>query len=163
MRLLLLVGLLVLLAGCGESSERDSAPADPPVAPPATPKPTLGGLEDGPPAAWLETEQGSVWLGYSTYCWGTICADFVAPSCGDTEHTPEIAVRRGETMTAHLGFEPTELGLSFPQASGPGVAGPEELEPTRTPSWRADREGAFALFARGRGGDASYVGCIRFE
>jgi hypothetical protein len=35
---------------------------------------------------------------------------------------------------------------------------------SRTPSWRAEREGAFFLFARAeRGGDASNVACIKFS
>jgi hypothetical protein len=170
MRSLALIGVVVLLSACGGSMQPDdtsgnpstSQPASEP-APPATPKPTLGSMSDGPPAAWLETESGSFWLGYSSYCWGTVCADFIGPSCDDAKHTPKIALRRGELVTAHLEFEPTELGLSYFAGTGGPVDSQEKLEPSRMPSWRAERDGPFSLFTRVQGGDASYVACATFK
>lgn len=148
----------VAIAACGAdepSATRSGGEANaaPSAAPPKTPTPT------GPPPAWLETERGSFWLGYSTFCWGGTCADYIAPSC-DERHVPGITVREGEQVTAHLGFEPREVTLtSFP------AHGQRKLEASRTPSWRVDREGAFSLFTGPEegGGDASYVGCLRFE
>ncbi len=162
MRTLLLVGVVVLLAACGGSARPDSQPASEPDAP-ATPKPTLGTLTNGPPAAWVETEGGSFWLGYSSYCWRTVCADFVGPTCDDPKHTPKIVLRRDELVTAHLEFEPNEVGLSYFSATGGTVERQEKLEPSRTPSWRAERDGAFSLFTRVQSGDASYVGCAQFK
>jgi hypothetical protein len=120
------------------------------------PKPTLSGLSDGPPPAWLETQDGSFWLGYSSYCWGTGCADFIAPSCEDTKHTPTIGLTRGETVTAHLDFEPTELDLSYL------AGGQKKLAPSSTPSWQVERDGPFSLFTRTKAGDATYVACVEF-
>jgi hypothetical protein len=79
MRSLTLIGGVFVLSACDGSVQPDqttgkpstAAPASEP-APPAAPKPTLGGQSDGPPAAWLETEGGSFWLGYSSYCSETV-------------------------------------------------------------------------------------------
>jgi hypothetical protein len=77
-----------------------------------------------------------------------------------TKHTPTITLRRGEIVTAHLEFEPTELGLSyFSDTTGPPES-EEKLEPIRTPSSRADRDGPFSLFTRTQGGDAA---CAKFK
>jgi hypothetical protein len=156
----------VLLTGCGGTAHQ-ARPTSPPASqprPPTTPSPKLTDFSSRPPAAWLETESGSFWLGYSSYCWTTVCADFVPPSCGDTEHTPNITVRRDELVTAHLGFEPTELGLQYPSGSqSPRAQDQRMLELSRSPSWRAELEGAFSLFARTKGGDASYVACFEFR
>ena len=171
MRALLLIGLVVLLAGCGAAG--DTAPDDSPrsaasdAAPPTEPAPELDGhLPDGPPPAWLETAAGSFWLGYASYCWDKGCADFIGPSCDDPKHTPKITVRRGETVTAHLGFEPTELALTLPPAATRGPASPadadQKLRPTATPSWRVEQGGPVSLFARAnvQGRSASYVACL---
>jgi hypothetical protein len=59
----------------------------------------------------------------------------------------------------HLGFRPREVTLSFAPAGSAGRR--VSFAPARVVSWRADRAGAFTLFAAaGSGGDASYVGCI---
>ena len=63
--------------------------------------------EGGLPPAWIQTEGGAFWLGYSTYCWTAECADCALPACQDTEFVPEIDVRAGETVRAHFGFEPS--------------------------------------------------------
>lgn len=141
------VGLVcVALAGCG--GEDDGGVA----APPSGPRPSSPA--GGPPPAWLETERGSFWLGQSTFCWDGTCADYVAPSC-DSEHVPKIAVRRGELVRAHLGFEPREVSLTyFPGGASGGT----------DPAWRVEREGAFSLFAVAKeGGDASYVACLELD
>ena len=171
MRSVTLIAVVVLLSACGggsaqldeTSGNRSTSEPASEAAPPATPKPTLAGLSDGPPAAWLKTEGGSFWFGYSSYCWKTVCADFIAPSCDDPKHTPAITLRRGEVVTAHLGFEPTELGLSYFSGTGGPPESQEKLEPTRMPSWRVQRDGAFSLFARAQRGDASYVACAAFK
>jgi hypothetical protein len=142
----------VALTACGGDDGNGEA------APPSGPRPSGPGA-NGPPPAWLETEGGSFWLGYSTFCWGGTCADYVAPSC-DSEHVPKIAVRRGERVTAHLGFEPREVSLTF----FPGGESGGQPSGGRNPSWRVERAGAFALFAAPKeGGDASYVACLELD
>ena len=167
LRYLILIGVVVLLAGCGGSTQPDATPSTSQPAsgpsPPTSPSPTLTGVSKGPPAAWLETENGTFWLGYSSYCWGTVCADFIGPSCDDPKHTPKIALPRGELVVAHLEFEPTELGLSYFSGTGGPVVSQEKLETSRSPSWRAERDGPFSLFARAEGRDASYVACVVFK
>jgi hypothetical protein len=160
----LLLATAVLVGGCGAESDRAGPPAttgapSPPAAaePPAEPRPDSSG--EAPPPAWVETEAGSRWLGYSTYCWDTTCADFVAPSCGD-EHVPELAVRPGETLRFHLGFEPAEVSLTVLPDDAATQFDPGELV------WEVTRTGSVMISATakpGQGGsDASYVGCLRF-
>ncbi len=62
---------------------------------------------------------------------------------------PDIAVEKGETVHAHLGYRPTEASVERADA---------KLE-TRTVSWRIEQPGPFLLFTKGGKGDASYVGC----
>jgi len=166
---LLIVALIALATGCGGGSVGDP-PSDETEGPapmagrPSEPAPKLdSSLAGGPPPAWLETPAGSFWLGYSSYCWGSECADFIAPSCDDPKHTPKVTVRRGDTVTAHLGFEPTELALTFLDGTSRSSRERQKLEPTPTPSWQLEQDGAFSLFARAEGRDASYVACIAFE
>ena len=157
MRALAVLLAALALAGCGAgnrepAAEPEGAPPDPPEQP-----------QTGPPPAWLEGDQGSRWLAYSTYCWSGdgegLCADYVGPSCKGEHPAPEIRAHRGERLTVHLGFDPTEVGLVFLEAGGEPLA----LETAREVSWTADRAGPFAVFARVEGGDASYVGCLVLE
>jgi hypothetical protein len=129
--------------------------------PPGQPPPAIGNLA-APPPAWVETARGSRWLGYSSFCWGTTCADFSAPRCGDVGHTPTLRLRRGETVRFHLGFLPVELGLTF-FGRDSRLKG-YRLALRRTAAWHVDQRGVFSLFARAKAdGDASYVGCVRFR
>jgi hypothetical protein len=151
----------ITLSGCGATAERDQAA---PSSSPSTPSPELP--QEGPPPAWIETEQGAFWLGYSTYCWGNMCADYVAPRCGDEKFVPTIVVTPGETVRFHLGFEPREITLTQPlplMEPGDSVA----LPSARKTTWRVDREGVVTLFARAApdqgGADASYVACLKYQ
>jgi hypothetical protein len=147
MRIALLVGLLA--TACSSSSA--STPSTP--AAPSTKAPVSGRI--GPPAAWLETRAGSHWLGFSSYCWvkgdNGICADSMGPECG-RKGVPDIPAERGETVRAHLGYTVEEASVEHAEAKLRG----------RTVTWEVDRAGPFLLFTRGRGGDASYVGCAVF-
>jgi hypothetical protein len=163
---LALILVAIFLTGCGGTAHqaRPTSPRGSQPRPPTTPSPKLTDFSSRPPAAWLQTETGSFWLGYSSYCWTTVCADFVAPSCDDPEHTPKITVRRNEVVTAHLGFKPTELGLQYLSGSrAPTARDQRALELSTSPSWHAERDGAFSLFARTKSGDASYVACFEFS
>jgi hypothetical protein len=167
-RSLTLFCLLFLVAGCGGSAKPEAAPRPASSSslashpgPPKPPRPKIAGVSDGPPAAWLETERGSFWLGYSSYCWGTACVDFIAPSCRDPKHTPRITLRLGERVTAHLAFNPTELGLSLLPRTSDRRDQREEAPTERAPTWVVRQPGPFSLFARAKNGDASYVACIR--
>jgi hypothetical protein len=158
MRFVTLSLLTVLLAGCGGSASLP--PANGGAQPPRQPAPQAGRLKP-PPPAWVESSRGSRWLGYSSFCWGTTCADFIAPRCGDERHTPTLRLRSGERIRFHLAFTPTELGLTF---FGPNHQVRQHRLPlSRTPSWHIARAGTFSLFARAKGGDASYVACVRLN
>jgi hypothetical protein len=155
-RIAILSFVIVVVAGCGASSTSSPAPD---TRPPSYAAPRTRSIK-GPPPAWVETSRGSRWLGYSSFCWRTTCAHFIPPRCGE-RHTPTLRLRRGETIRFHLGFTPTAVGVSVFDPSTP----PErhDLEPSRIPSWRVERAGAFSLFARAaKDGDASYVACVRF-
>ena len=155
--------VIAVLAACGGREQRTGKPTRDAAAPPGEPKVAVADLE-GPPAAWLETERGSVWLGFSTFCWKTACADYVAPSCAAQRHVPRIVVRRGELVTAHLAFTPRKLTLTYFLDGEPTSEPPHQrLRATKEPAWRVEREGAFSLSAvADAGGDASYVGCFSF-
>ena len=162
-RVLAALALVFLVAACGSASEAESPPSPPASAPPAPapsgplePPPTLGA--DGPPAAWIETEAGAFWLGYSTYCWKTVCADYIAPSCRGGAAVPDIAVRNGEEVRFHLGFEPNSVVLTFFDTN----VEQEELSASATPAWRVQRDGAIAVLSTADGRDASYAACLRF-
>jgi hypothetical protein len=154
-----------VLAGCGAEGDRAGSPPPPPptVTGPADPPPEIG--REAPPPAWIETEHGAFWLGYSTYCWKTVCADYIAPRCGD-ELVPTVVVAPGETVRFHLGFDPVEVVLaSHLRVEREGESA--RLESGRTPSWRVTWAGATSLFARAApgqdGADASYAVCLENE
>jgi hypothetical protein len=142
MRPALLAVVAVAAAGCGS--------AQPPHA--AAPPPEKPSARNGPPGAWLETAAGTTWLARGSFCWhvknGNLCADSAAPSC-DQKWIPQVEVARGETVRAHLGFEPEQASVEGATTSVNG----------RTVSWQATRGGAFMLFTKTRDGDASYFGC----
>ena len=125
------------------------------AAAPPSPPPIVSGTKP-PPAAWIETTQGSLWLGYSSFCWRASCADFILPSCVDRSHTPTILVRRGERVRFHLGLAPRKVEVMYVGKSS------TRLATSRLPSRRVTGSGVFRLSVRGRYGDASYVGCLRF-
>ncbi len=151
MSLLALLSLTVALVGCGGTAPPAERPQG--LAP--------GSSEKTPPPAWIETNAGSHWLGYSTYCWshpeGTtragVCVDFVAPACS-APGVPDIPVHQGELVRAHLGFRPTEASVGYE----PGAGG-LPLAPAKVLEWHMARHGVFSLFLRVSGGDATYVGC----
>jgi len=163
---LLTVLAAAALAGCGATEERDRAAAPPP--PPATvtgpPEPPPKLAQEGPPPAWVETERGAYGLGFSTYCWKTVCADYIPPRCGDEKLVPTIVVDSGETVRFHLGFEPGDVSM---QSSGPGAAQFSPLEKTREPTWRVGTPGVWRLSASAapgqEGSDASYAACFEQE
>lgn len=136
--------LTLSLAACGSQVKADR-PADPSPA-----------GKNGPPAAWLETNAGSHWLGFSSSCWRNgstgVCADSGVAVCGGPG-IPALLLHPGETVRAHLGYTPDEASLDTASAS---LAG-------RVVEWRVAKPGPFTLFTRGERGDASYVGCAVFN
>ena len=149
----LALGLMTLsLTGCGwnAGSHTEIEPLGKP--------PTAQGVDSGPPPAWVQTARGAYWLGYSSFCWGAICADYFGARCGDV-HTPTLHLTRDEVVRFHLGFAPSEVGIF----RGPR-ARRERLKSVRDPSWRVGAAGALTLFVRAKkGGDASYTACARFD
>lgn len=149
----LVVGLMaVSLTACGANAgfrPVTGALGKPPTAP---------GVDRSPPPAWVQTARGARRLGYSSFCWDGLCADYAGARCGDA-HTPTLHLTRGEVIRFHLPFAPTESGLF----RGPR-ARTKRLELVRNPTWRVRAAGAFTLFVRPKsGGDASYTGCVRFD
>lgn len=128
---------VLALAGCGGGGGAEGPPPDAPTRP-----------QGGPPPAWLETPRENVWLAYSSYCWTTVCADYLPPSC---ETAPQIRVSRGDRVRAHLQQKPRSLNL---------LLLPGESRPLEEPEWTVDVEGAFSLVAQAERGDASYAGCF---
>ena len=149
----LVVGLMtVSLSTCGGNAGFPTvtgAPGKPPSAP---------GVHSGPPPAWVQTARGGRWLGYSSFCWAELCADYAGARCRHAD-TPTLHLTRGEVIQFHLAFAPSEIAMS----RGPR-ARTERLELARSPIWRVRAAGAFTLFVRAkRGGDASYTACARFD
>lgn len=156
-----------LLAGCGATENAGQVASPPPpqtVTGPSDPPPEVP--QEGPPPAWIETKRGAFWLGYSTYCWKSVCADHEAPRCGDAQLVPTIVVSPAEKVRFHLGFEPREIRLTQPvPRMEPGDA--ILLQSSRDPPWDVDRDGVISLFARAapgqEGADASYAACLKYE
>jgi hypothetical protein len=107
-----------------------------------------------PPPAWVDTPGADRWLAYSSFCWTSLCADYINPQMrGDL---PAVAVRRGQVVRFRLGFAPKSLSLQVGDRS-------YELKPTRNAAWRVrGKGGVLVLFAAARkGGDASYAARLR--
>ena len=122
----------------------------------AGPAPTAGNLRT-PPPAWVETARGSRWLGYSSFCWASGCADYTRPRCGDG-HTPTLRLRSGERVIFHLGFAP-RASASFPFL--PTAVTTSSLNaPWRGVSRKRAR--SHSSFGQKNRGDASYVACVGF-
>jgi hypothetical protein len=161
---LLLATATLSSVGCGsepEAADRPEPAADAPTASaePSEPPPSLD--VDGPPPAWIETGGGSFWLAYSTFCWKTACADYIAPSCADVS-VPQLAVRPNEEVRFHLAFDPKSSLVGFFRGGTPTMD-ESDLEPGREPIWTVDRAGPFVLRVTSvEGFDASYAACIRF-
>lgn len=160
MRPLLALLILVAATACGADDPAASPPATTADAQvrPASPAPTLEIA--GPPPAWIETESGSLWLAYATFCWAG-CADYRAPVCGDERRAPTIVVRRSEVVRFHLGFEP-EGGVALRFFRGRKDVREIHLPSNRTPTWEVERGGPFWIDAAKTGtGSASYSGCLK--
>ena len=125
---LMALALLATLAGY--------ALAAPPGAPP---KPA--GVPGAPPPAWIEAGTVEKWLAYSTYCWKVGCADYISPEM--RKDLPVLRIRRGQTVTVHLGFVPSQLSVS--QASKT-----RRLVPRKTATWRP-AAGVASIFAVAEG------------
>jgi hypothetical protein len=149
----LVVGLMTLsLTTCGGNAGFPTL-----TGPPGKP-PSAHGVDSGPPPAWVQTARGARWLGYSSFCWGELCADYAGARCGDAL-TPTLQLTRAEVVQFHLAFAPSELAILRGRRTRP-----ERLRPVRSPRWRARAAGALTLFVRAKkGGDASYTACLRFD
>ena len=76
-----------------------------------------------------------------------------------------MIVTPGERVSFHVGFDPARAGITFFPPGRGNVAAPDEvrLEPERTISWVASREGPIWLSAwPPERGDAHYAACLRF-
>jgi hypothetical protein len=134
-------GALIALASLAALAGYASA------APPAPP-PKPAGVTGAPPPAWIEAGTTEKWLAYSTYCWKVACADYVLPET--RKDLTILRIRRGQAVTVHLGFVPSQLSVSQGEKT-------RRLVPRRTATWRP-AAGVASIFAvRKAGGDASYA------
>lgn len=148
MRGFVVVAILVaVLTGC----MRDTLLVEGGAPSPTSEPPTLTGVPSRPPPAWIETDSGSWWMAYGSYCWDRACVDIVSPEARDI---PLVAVREGEEVTFHLGFTPSELQLFFMADDDSSLSLPAERQVT----WKVTRGGILSLLARdgSPGGDAAY-------
>lgn len=119
------------------------------VGPPPV-QPSQAGVS-APPPAWLESGTHSLWLAYDSYCWGTMCVDFIpAPLRKDV---PVVRVRPGSLLRIHLAFAPRTLVLTYGTRLGRRV----QLHATRVGTWRAERGGLVFITAQGAKGEANYL------
>jgi hypothetical protein len=72
----------------------------------------------------------------------------LVPKCSQRA-VPTLQIAHGETVRAHLGYQPDEASVEHAVAKLKG----------RTVEWRVERPGVFVLFTRGHEGDAAYTGC----
>ena len=152
MRRAVLIGLVLLAAGCA-GAHRVTAPPNPPKLP--------AGLE-GPPQAWVETSAAARWLNYSTFCWSDAgCADYELARCTGRYHAPVIEVREEETLRFHLGFEPKKVLVRVYTGALDDRPEAEALKASRTPTWEAKRAEPPFPTAKSKAGHASYVACVR--
>jgi hypothetical protein len=117
------------------------------AAPPGAP-PKPAGVPGAPPPAWIEAGATEKWLAYSTYCWKVACVDYISPEM--RKDLPVLRIRRGQPVTVHLGFVPSQLSVSQ------GVR-TRRLVPRRTATWRPVAGVASIFAVRKAGGDASYA------
>ena len=133
-------GALVTLAVLALAS---SAVAAPPGKPP---KPA--GVPGAPPPAWIDAGAVEKWLAYSSYCWKIACVDYISPEM--RKDLPVLTIRRGRSVTLHLGFVPSQLSVSQ-------GAKTRSLPARKTVTWRPAAGVASIFAARKAGGDASYA------
>ena len=117
------------------------------AAPPGAP-PKPAGVPGAPPPAWIEAGTAEKWLAYSTYCWKVACVDYISPEM--RKDLPVLKIRRGQPVTVHLGFVPSELSVSQGDRT-------RRLVPRRTATWRPVAGVASIFAVRKAGGDASYA------
>jgi hypothetical protein len=94
------------------------------------------------------------WLAYSTYCWKVTCVDYISPEM--RKDLPVLRIRRGQSVTVHLGFIPSQLTVSQGDRT-------KRLVPRRTATWRPGLGVASIFAVRKAGGDASYAVRIKLR
>lgn len=117
----------------------------------------------GPPPVWVETQRGSSWLAFSTFCSRTGCVDYRRHACAGDDRNPTLVVDRGELVRLPLEREqPPRLVLLTLRGQREN-ASPTVVHAGVDPVWRAAEEGAFEIVVlEARLRTASYVGCLRF-
>ena len=138
MRIVALVAVLLALLASGASAK------------PGTPPPNVAGTTGEPPPAWFALGARSGWLAYSSFCWTTVCVDFLPPA--RRTDLPKLAARPGQTLQIHLGFAPRSVLVRVLETN---KAYP--LVARRDTSWRVRGSGVILVEARGAKGSASYA------
>ena len=118
--------------------------------PPTTKPPKL--KQPGPPAAWIETPIRARWLAYSTYCWKTICVDFL-PAASRTD-LPVVHGQKNQPVRIHFSFLPRDARVTLISAH----AGKRfTLKAARVVEWKPATSGVAVIEVHAAGGSASYA------
>jgi len=124
------------------------------LARPPSPPPKVAGAALAPPPAWLEVGPIERWLAYSSYCWKTVCVDFLPPAM--RPDVPTVAVPRGQAARLHFGFSPSSVVVS--RIGG----GSQRLRAARVVPWRPS-PGLYAIAVKAEAGSASYLVRVRLR
>jgi hypothetical protein len=120
---------------------------------PASKPPKL--QQPGPPPAWIETHTTSRWLAYSSYCWTTVCADFLPPQ--SRPDLPLVRVTRGTGVRIHFAFVPRDARVTLLTARGGKRFA---LGKVRIAEWTPTAAGVAVIETHAAGGSASYAARI---
>jgi hypothetical protein len=129
------------------------------AAAPPRPPPKVGGAPGDPPPAWIEAGGVQKWLAFSSFCWKTTCADFIAPAM--RTDVPSLSVRRGQATTIHFPFLPKRVTVSPVTKNGAGKS--VRLAAARTVMWRPKAGGLAVISVDAAPGDASYLVRIKLR
>lgn len=153
------VGLAFSVGAIAASAAFPRLAAAPAV--PSDPPPRLADHAGAPPPAWIATGSSERWLGPSSFNWDGVYINILYHA-----YLPSFTLRKGQTVTFHLAFEPTS---SLRLELGPSTY---RLANRQDATWRVPTKGRIAsnrtwrkvrLHAVGARGDAFYVARFRIR
>ena len=147
MRLIVSLLLPLALASTGPGGWPGRPRTDPPKLPQA-----------GPPSAWIETRDRSVWLAFGSYCWTTMCVDMIPP--GMRKDLPTITIRRGAPVRVHLAFLPRSAQAYVLRRN---QQTPVEIQSKSVLDWRPQLSGVVLIDVKDKRGSAGYLFRLRIR